>query len=421
MLLTDLTARLEHQQDVCRQLRANVESIRDGTPDELLSEKANNESVPHKASEDTIIRTSKFIAPQWWKQKKVAPLSNEEYQVRLQDCNRALRRLESLEVMHRNTADICQNLLQQIHNTESTSSSNNNDNNLQYVINEALKSVNARLGPTAETLAEMSIALRLYSPRKLATLHRTMDAFFRGRYGVQLLCNHYVALNKGKECGEVQMDCDIRDVIDDAVTEAKHLCEAHFMTSPDVHISAPLLLAGDLTGTARATIIRPWLTFTLVELLKNAMAVSVEGSDTPFDFDTDEDDITLPPIHIDVEQKDGYMLIHIHDQGGGLPKGIRPSSLFVFAQKEKLWDRMDDQTTYAMTRSPLRGLGAGLSLSRLTMQHFGGTVFLQNQVAGELQTGCTATIRLNLDEEQPERLVASECKAMRLEMLSESA
>jgi hypothetical protein len=55
------------------------------------------------------------------------------------------------------------------------------------------------------------------------------------------------------------------------------------------------------------------------------------------------------------------------------------------------------------------------------MQHFGGTVFLQNQVAGELQTGCTATIRLNLDEEQPERLVASECKAMRLEMLSESA
>lgn len=240
-----------------------------------------------------------------------------------------------------------------------------------------------------------------------------MDAFFRGRFGVQLLCNHYVALDKGRKAtGEVAMDCSIRDVVDDAVTEAKHLCEAHFSSSPAVVIDESTV------DSATAAVIRPWLTFTLVELLKNAMSVSVQGSELlATDYYTDEDDINHPPIHINVEHEDGYMLIHIHDLGGGLPTGVLPSSLFSFAQTDKLWDRMDDQTTYAMTRSPLRGLGAGLFLSRLTMQHFGGTVGLQNRHDNSSkQVGCTATVRLNLDTSQPERLVAGECQAMRLEM-----
>ena len=84
-----------------------------------------------------------------------------------------------------------------------------------------------------------------------------------------------------------------------------------------------------------------------------------------------------------------------------------------------MWDRLDDQQTYAMPSSPMQGLGVGLCLSRLAMEHFGGTVDLkqhpplslcQQQAFADydLDAGCVASIRLLKDLDHPEQLFGYE-------------
>ena len=65
---------------------------------------------------------------------------------------------------------------------------------------------------------------------------------------------------------------------------------------------------------------------------------------------------------------------------------------------------MDDQQTYAMTRSPLQGLGVGLSMSRMMMEYFGGSLTLQDRGAIDLllEDGATATIVLPKNVQIPE-------------------
>jgi hypothetical protein len=105
------------------------------------------------------------------------------------------------------------------------------------------------------------------------------------------------------------------------------------------------------------------------------------------------------------------LLIHIHDQGGGISqqrrkqgKSIDVDSLFAFAQSRRKWDRLQDQQTYAMTRSPLQGLGVGLSMSRIMMRHLGGDLQLTDRLdpvsvplheTVELEKGVTTTIAWN--------------------------
>ena len=50
--------------------------------------------------------------------------------------------------------------------------------------------------------------------------------FLRDRLGIQLLCDHYVALNKGKPGGGISVSSDFNDVLIDAVLESKHVCDA---------------------------------------------------------------------------------------------------------------------------------------------------------------------------------------------------
>ena len=97
----------------------------------------------------------------------------------------------------------------------------------------------------------------------------------------------------------------------------------------------------------------------------------------------------LPPaiyISIDDHHEEGddlksYLSIDVLDQGGGFAKpelAQNTDVLFDFVRtKTTMWDRMDNQQSYAAPSSPMQGLGVGLCLSRLDMQHFGGTVEVQ--------------------------------------------
>ena len=90
-----------------------------------------------------------------------------------------------------------------------------------------------------------------------------------------------------------------------------------------------------------------------------------------------------------------HIQIQVTDQGGGTEEEIR----FTFCQTQKIWDRLEEQQTYAMTRSPLKGLGVGLSLANLYLRHFGGSLTLENSPS----VGMTATLKIPKDTSILER------------------
>merc|ERR1711862_826754 len=124
----------------------------------------------------------------------------------------------------------------------------------------------------------------------------------------------------------------------------------------------------------------------------------------------------LPSLYIHVlDDKGGEnVIIRIYDQGGGIDDTFDLESLFRFAQRDTVWDRMDEQQTYNQVRSPLKGLGVGLS--RWHMRHFGGDLILERRPAGAIRVrsdsghrsewhvlgrGLTATITIPKDADIP--------------------
>ena len=205
-------------------------------------------------------------------------------------------------------------------------------------------------------------------------LDTLVDTFLRGRLGVQLLCDHYVALHKKKPHGGVSVQCYLTDVVEDAVTESRHICDAHFENTPQVLVQIP--------QDATITLLRPWVHLALTELLKNALATSVSSE-------------TCPPIYLKLEECNDFMSLCVIDQGAGV-SDVEEAFRFASSSAGKRWERLDEQQSYAMVRSPLQSLGVGLHLSRMLLQHFHGNVTLSNN-SGDIG-GCTAAIHLNKDD-----------------------
>jgi len=233
----------------------------------------------------------------------------------------------------------------------------------------------------------------------------------------------------GRVVGAINLESPVAPIVKSSVTEASQLCEATYLVSPPVSfLLATEVILEETTGgnnndnettldqqqettssiyeNVSVTFVRSWLQYTLIELLKNAMVATVESnleitkaaleenfSDSSDDSDEDESDSDsdcpeqLPSLYIHVfddDQQDN-VVIQIHDQGGGVKEDFDLESLFRFGQRDTVWDRMDEQQTYSQVRSPLRGLGVGLSLSRWHMRHFGGDLTLERRPSGSLR------------------------------------
>jgi pyruvate dehydrogenase kinase 2/3/4 len=199
-----------------------------------------------------------------------------------------------------------------------------------------------------------------------------VDDFLRQRLGIQLLCDHYVSLNKGKSNGGISVNCTFQNVLTDAIQESKHICDANFGTAPNVHISHV-----DNNSMSQITLIRPWVHHAIVELLKNAMTSSMEKN--PFD---------PPDIYVEV-----YTCHHSHtlkckiiDQGKGL-KNVAEAFKFASSSIDHKWDRLNEQQSYAAVRPPIASLGVGLPLSTMMMRMFGGNIHLDQRPSGYQVSG----------------------------------
>jgi hypothetical protein len=398
-LLHDISLRLDRQHALCRQLSDIVDDLSHGG-------KRSPEGRQPNHNNPNVISTSSHLAPHWWNQTQQDQQKEE--------IKRARKNLADLEILHRNTLELVQVSYHQMNQSQQQQSSQRSKSNMDHMLS-TMKQIHARHANTIENMADLVIGLRpvmeslQQRQQSVSHLHleATIHAFLQGRLGVQLLCDHLIQLCKGRPNGAIAMDCSIHEVLADAITEATQLCEAHYLSSPPVFILESS--SNDLT----ATLVKPWIHYTLVELLKNSMAVTVEHAGGVYQQPLDEDDNPAThPLYITLEQTDNnLLLIHIHDQGGGISqqrrkqgKSIDVDSLFAFAQSRRKWDRLQDQQTYAMTRSPLQGLGVGLSMSRIMMRHLGGDLQLTDRLdpvsvplheTVELEKGVTTTIAWN--------------------------
>lgn len=336
-------------------------------------------------------------------------ISTEDNQL-LDSAHKTLRDLRHL---HKDTHRKCSLLLAPMREQE------NYNTLLLHHIHKSLEEIHVRHSLTMESIAEMVIHVRsqIQDP---ALFNSSVMSLMRSKIGLQLLADHGSQLakeeaashtackntskknNKNKK-GAIGVDVPVFEIIDQASTEAKHLCEAHYLTSPSV-----VCLKDSQQQQPTMTCVRPWIAYTLVELLKNSMAITAQrkltNGTSPKHYYVDDDDekFRLDPIYIEVEENSNEIHIQIFDQGGGTSHD-EPLK-FQFCQTQKVWDRMDDQQTYAMTRSPLQGLGVGLCMSNLYLQHFGGDLRVANRPGSDdRQKGMTATLIIPKDTKVLER------------------
>ena len=198
-----------------------------------------------------------------------------------------------------------------------------------------------------------------------------------------------VVAKKKKTVGVINVDTPVITIVREAVEEAEALCDATYDVAPNVSyviacedlrivhgdgkkayesITNQTRTTEDIHETSSATFVRAWFQYTMIELLKNAMAATVDNNTdivtaltTVTDDDDDDDDDndetkSSPPqqlptlyVHIFDSPCGDYILIRIHDQGGGIPEHLDLERCFHFAQRDTVWDRLDEQQTSSRT------------------------------------------------------------------------
>lgn len=350
--------------------------------------------------------------------------SEEDKQKEILLFDKAYKTIRDLQYLHTDTQRKCEQLLTPIQQNSSI------DKLFLSHISKVLEEIHTRHSLIMEALAEMVIQVRpLLSTKVLDSWNDCIMILLQSKIGLQLLADHGSQLAKkefivdstpsssttiGEKVGAISINAPVADIIQQAKTEAKHLCEAHYLTSP------PVLSLQDVVNDNESppivTCVRPWIHYALFEIFKNSMTITIERKQTNHaasalrdeslkvygddddDDDADDDDYNeslLDPIYTRIVESSKHIQIQVTDQGGGTEEEIR----FTFCQTQKIWDRLEEQQTYAMTRSPLKGLGVGLSLANLYLRHFGGSLTLENSPS----VGMTATLKIPKDTSILER------------------
>ena len=465
ILLSEVNVRLASQHQKCLKMMDSL-----GTKYEDTSPSANTTSTcAGSSSSNTIIRavnqplSMHGFSPKQWSDR-AQQIENSKHI--------ALKGLKNLEILHADTFSITEHLLSNGRPTLKRFSEAD-----KSLIAATFEQIRSRHAATVENIADISIELRSSdgieidcSSSSNSTSSSTgprneispplLDGFLRDRLGIQLLCDHYVGINKRKPGGGISVRCDFEDVLTDAILESKSICDANFGIVPEVHVVFDIgtrigneggqynhnrnqledveeeteMSSG--SGEWDITLVRSWVHHALVELLKNGMTSSVQKasllSHDDADPDTDTDTDTTPPdlivrVRHTTKNKDNdkatstagagsmqkYLVCEVMDQGLGLSEnGINRAFEFAESSSQQRWDRIDEQQSYAMVRAPIGSLGVGLPLSRMMMQMFGGDIHLECRTQVEniyidettetpysLQGGCSASLILPVEDD----------------------
>jgi len=334
---------------------------------------------------------------------------NEYTNVAKIEGNKVQRNLNNLQALHANTYQLPHQIIQSQSILENFTTRN------QKYVADTFEQIMDRHGTSVETLADVVIHARNMEDELPSILRRQfhqevdilqnthIESFLHDRLMIQLICEHYRSLNKGKVTGAVSLDTDVLDCVDDAITEAKHVADANLGVAPEVHIQSDDSINDD--NFIPPPLIRSWLHHALVEVTKNAMTSNIQRLILQQSSSTAAAVSSLPPpVHINIDKKElpnesKFLRIQIKDQGTGL-KNREQAFGFAQSSTQKRWNRLEEQQSYAAVRQPLGSLGVGLPLSRLMMRVFGGDLDVANhdKEGDGIDSGCTATLLINYDD-----------------------
>lgn len=155
----------------------------------------------------------------------------------------------------------------------------------------------------------------LNSPLIDTEVQQFLDRFYMSRIGIRMLIGQHVALYRGPSTknyvGVICTKTNIREVAQDAIDNAKFICEDHYglFKAPEVHMFCP--------GDIEFMYVPSHLSHMIFELLKNSLRAVVER------YGPDYED-EYPPIKLVIAHGKEDITIKISDEGGGIPRSGIP-------------------------------------------------------------------------------------------------
>jgi signal transduction histidine kinase len=141
--------------------------------------------------------------------------------------------------------------------------------------------------------------------------------------------------------------------------------------------------------------------FVVLEILKNALGSTMkrhtglarlilENGDTGTNI-AETMMSRVPPVHVEITGESSHIRIVITDSGLGIPHTqLKNIYTFMHFATRHASDLVDMQTSYQPVSAPLQGLGAGLALSKVFIEQFGGSMSHESVEGG----GTTVTVVL---------------------------
>jgi len=192
-------------------------------------------------------------------------------------------------------------------------------------------------------------------------LKEFLDRFYMSRIGLRTQMEQYLSVyaspyrnNDDTQIGIFSWNCNVKNVIENAVCNTSDLCKQNYCDAPAVEIN---IITND---DSKIVFCPSHLNYIMSELLKNSMRAVVEFHG--------EDKLEYPPIIINAYKHSDELVIKISDRGGGIPQEDRPK-LFSYSYSTA---HPPDLFALRMDDSHFAGFGYGLALSRLHARYLGG-------------------------------------------------
>nr|CAG4642578.1 EOG090X07QN [Evadne anonyx] len=192
-------------------------------------------------------------------------------------------------------------------------------------------------------------------------IHYFLDRFYMSRIGIRMLINQHTLLFGGhaannRQIGCIDPKCNVQSLVRDAFENAKYLCDAYYLASPELIISEHNNKKPN--SPIQIVYVPSHLYHILFELFKNSMRAVVEHHGSAARH--------YPPIQVLVIRGKEDVTIKISDQGGGI---TRSEMGFLF---HYMYSTAPQPSLSGSEMAPLAGYGYGLPLSRLYARYLLG-------------------------------------------------
>lgn len=192
--------------------------------------------------------------------------------------------------------------------------------------------------------------------------------------------------------GCVHVNAELSPILQGARAQAVTVAEHHFVNCPEIQLQLP-------DKPVRLTCIPSHVNFLLQEIFKNALHATLQQAQ----WDTS---VSSVPIEVVVEDGPDAVRITTTDHGVGMSRDMAEQATHFLAQaRNDPVSLTESQASYQPMSAPLAGLGAGLSLSKIYVGMFGGSLTVSSPGLG---LGAVVQVQLPRNDQIEWRLPTEE-------------